>query len=129
MTSTAREAEELVALVDHTGLVLQVGAMKRHDQGLEYARTFVADRLGGVRSFTAWYRIGDLRASIEATLFPPVFTDPVARPDEGIKADRQRYLLATHGAHIFDTVRFIVGDVASLRHAQQLLLPVRACRL
>src|SRR4029450_5849375 len=30
------------------------------------------------------------------------------------KADRQRYLLATHGAHVFDTVRFLLGEVASL---------------
>ena len=121
MTSTVREAEELVALVDRSGLVLQVGAMKRHDQGLQYARTFLADRLGDARSFTAWYRIGDLRAGIEATLFPPVFSEPVAHRREAVfKADRERYLLATHGAHIFDTVRFIVGDVASLvaRHRQ-----------
>lgn len=50
-----------------------------------------------------------------------MFADPVARHDEaGFKADRQRYLLATHGSHIFDTVRFLVGDVASLaaRHRQ-----------
>jgi hypothetical protein len=50
--------------------VLQVGAMKRHDQGVQYARRFITERLGQVRSFNAWYRIGDLRPSIEAVLFP-----------------------------------------------------------
>jgi predicted dehydrogenase len=30
------------------------------------------------------------------------------------KADRRRYLLATHGAHVFDTVRFLLGDVAAI---------------
>ena len=115
LTSTAAQAQDLVELVDRTGLVLQVGAMKRHDQGLQYARAFVADRLGEVRSFNAWYRIGDLRAGIEAALFPRVFAETMAHQHEaGLKADRQRYLLATHGAHIFDTVRFLVGDVASL---------------
>jgi len=121
LTSTAAEAEDLVELVDRTGLVLQVGAMKRHDQGLQYARAFVADRLGGARSFNAWYRIGDLRPGIEATLFPPVFAEAAARDREaGFKANRERYLLATHGAHVFDTVRFLLGDVASLvaRHRQ-----------
>jgi predicted dehydrogenase len=121
LASTVQEAEDLVKLVDHTGLVLQVGAMKRHDQGLQYARAFVADRLGEARSFNAWYRIGDLRAGIEATLFPPVFAETVARQHEAnFKADRQRYLLVTHGAHIFDTVRFLLGDVASVvaRHRQ-----------
>lgn len=120
-TVTVGEAESLVALVDQTGLVLQVGAMKRHDQGVQFAREFVSNRLGEPRTFNAWYRIGDLRTGIEATLFPHVYADVAARSQEaGFKADRERYLLATHGAHIFDTVRFLVGDVASVvaRHRQ-----------
>jgi predicted dehydrogenase len=114
------EAADLVALVDRTGLVLQVGAMKRHDPGLRYARDFIATRLGPARSFTAWYRIGDLRPGIEHTLFPPVVADPAARPaQDAAKADRRRYLLVTHGSHVFDTVRFLLGDVAEVtgRHA------------
>jgi predicted dehydrogenase len=121
LTATVAEAEELVGLVDRTGLTLQVGAMKRHDPGIEYARRFVAERLGGVRSFSAWYRIGDLRPGIEATLFPPVTAEAGTREREvTFKADRRRYLLATHGAHVFDTVRFLLGEVASLvaRHRQ-----------
>jgi predicted dehydrogenase len=121
MTATLAEAEDLVALVDRTGLTLQVGAMKRHDEGVRYARRFIAERLGRVRSFNAWYRIGDLRPGIEAALFPPVVAEPAARRQEaGFKADRRRYLLATHGAHVFDTVRFLLGEVASVvaRHRQ-----------
>jgi predicted dehydrogenase len=121
LTATVPEAEDLVELVDRTGLTLQVGAMKRHDEGVQYARRFIAERLGEPRSFNAWYRIGDLRSGMEATLFPPVFTDPVARQQEAaFKVDRQRYLLATHGAHIFDTVRFLLGEVALVvaRHRQ-----------
>jgi predicted dehydrogenase len=99
LTATVPKAEDLVELVDRTELTLQVGAMKRHDQGLQYAQRFIAERLGEPRSFNAWYRIGDLRSGTEATLFPPVFADPVARQQEAaLKADRQRYLLATHGA-------------------------------
>jgi predicted dehydrogenase len=121
LTSTVQQAEDLVDLVDRTGLTLQVGAMKRHDEGVQYARRFIAESLGEARSFNAWYRIGDLRSGIEATLFPPVFGEAVTRRQEGaFKADRRRYLLATHGAHIFDTLRFLLGDVASLvaRHRQ-----------
>jgi predicted dehydrogenase len=115
LTATVEEAEDLVELVDRTGLTLQVGAMKRHDEGVQYARRFINESLGVARSFNAWYRIGDLRPGIEATLFPPVFADAGTRQQEAaFKADRQRYLLATHGAHIFDTVRFLLGDVASL---------------
>jgi hypothetical protein len=43
-----------------------------------YAARFIAERLGQVRSFNAWYRIGDLRPGIEATLFPPVVAEPAA---------------------------------------------------
>jgi predicted dehydrogenase len=116
LASTPEQAQELVDLVASTGLALQVGAMKRHDAGLQWAHDFTRDTLGEPRSFNAWYRIGDLRAGIEATLFPRVYADETARQAEaGFKADRQRYLLATHGAHIFDTVRYLLGDVASIQ--------------
>jgi predicted dehydrogenase len=121
LTATSAEAEALAELVDRTGLVLQVGAMKRHDQGLQFAHRFVAERLGPARTFNAWYRIGDLRPGIEATLFPRVYADQAVRTTEAsFKADRQRYLLATHGAHIFDTVRYLLGDVVSVvaKHRQ-----------
>ncbi|HEV3012362.1 MAG TPA: Gfo/Idh/MocA family oxidoreductase, partial [Actinomycetota bacterium] len=82
LAATVREAGDLVELVDRTGLTLQVGAMKRHDEGVRYARRFIAEGIGGARSFSAWYRIGDLRPGIEATLFPPVFAEPGARRRE-----------------------------------------------
>jgi predicted dehydrogenase len=120
LAATVAEAEDLVRRVDESGLVLQVGAMKRHDPGLRYARDFIAGRMGAARSFTAWYRIGDLRPGIEHTLFPPVVADPDASAaGAAAKADRRRYLLVTHGSHVFDTVRFLLGDVAEVtgRHA------------
>ncbi|MEV0183222.1 Gfo/Idh/MocA family oxidoreductase [Streptomyces sp. NPDC050625] len=115
LASTTEDCESLVELSRQSGLKLQVGAMKRHDPGLQYARHFVARKLGEVRSFNAWYRIGTIRPGVEATLFPHVFADAQARQVEaGHKADRERYLLATHGSHIFDTVRFLLGDVRSV---------------
>jgi predicted dehydrogenase len=115
LTSTTEEAETLVELVGRTGLKVQVGAMKRHDAGLQWAHQFISDSLGEARSFMAWYRIGDLRPGMEATLFPRVYAEEHSREQEaGFKADRERYLLATHGAHIFDTVRYLLGDVAAI---------------
>ncbi|MEV0472244.1 Gfo/Idh/MocA family protein [Streptomyces prunicolor] len=115
LASTTEECENLVELSRKSGLKLQVGAMKRHDPGLQYARDFVARQLGEVRSFNAWYRIGTIRPGVEASLFPHVFADAGARQVEaGHKADRERYLLATHGSHIFDTVRFLLGDIRSV---------------
>ena len=115
LASTAQECAALAELVAQTGLRLQVGAMKRHDAGLQFARSFIGDRLGEPSSFHAWYRIGDLRSGIEATLFPPVYAEPdVHTVENSFKVDRQRYLLATHGSHIFDTVRFLLGDIATV---------------
>jgi predicted dehydrogenase len=111
LASNVDEARRLVELQAETGLTLQVGSMKRHDPGLSFARDFVAaGRLGEVRSFHAWYRIGTIRPGVEATLFPRTFADEQVRQVEaGFKADRARYLLATHGAHIFDTLRYLLG--------------------
>jgi predicted dehydrogenase len=121
LAATIEEASELVELAEATGLKLQIGAMKRHDAGLQWARQFVSGALGDPRSFTAWYRIGDLRPGIEATLFPPIYADAQAHGHESaFKADRKRYLLATHGAHVFDTVRYLLGDVVAVeaRHRE-----------
>ena len=112
LASTVEEARRLVEVQAETGLVLQVGSTKRHDPGLSFARDFLAaGRLGEVRSFHSWYRIGTIRPGVEATLFPRVFADEQVRQVEaGFKADRARYLLATHGAHIFDTIRHLLGE-------------------
>lgn len=112
LAATVEECERLVAAAAESGLVLQVGAMKRHDLGLRWAKDFVRDTMGQVRSFHAWYRIGDLRPGIEHSLFPLVHSDPnVVAKEAGFKADRQKYLLATHGSHVFDTVLNLLGDV------------------
>jgi predicted dehydrogenase len=116
LASSADEAARLVELQAETGLTVQVGSMKRHDPGLSFARDFiVSGRLGQARSFDAWYRIGSIRPGVEATLFPRTFADEQVRGVEaGFKANRPRYLLATHGAHVFDTLRFLLGEVHSV---------------
>ena len=115
LAPTVRECAQLVELVARTGLKLQVGAMKRHDPGLRFAAEFISSKLGQLRSFNAWYRIGSNRTGVEATLFPKTFSDPGSRRTEAtFKADRERYLLATHGSHVFDTVRFLLGEVKSV---------------
>ena len=65
----------------------------------------------------AWYRVmSALRPPTEATLFPRTWVDEAARQaGDAYKADREHYLLTTHGAHVFDGIRYLVGDVASLR--------------
>jgi predicted dehydrogenase len=114
--STSEQAAELARLAAERGLKVQIGAMRRHDPGINYAHRAVAG-IGPVLSVTGWYRVhAKLRPPTEQTLFPYTVVDEDVRKHEaGFKADRQRYLLATHGAHVFDTLRYLAGDVAAVQ--------------
>ncbi|MGW5365000.1 Gfo/Idh/MocA family protein [Actinopolymorpha pittospori] len=114
--ATSAEARELVDLAAAKGRKLQVGSMRRHDPGIAYARAAVPE-LGELLSVTNWYRIqGQLRPPTEATLFPAmVVDDDVRQTEAGFKADRAHYLLNTHGAHVFDGLRGLVGEFSTLR--------------
>jgi predicted dehydrogenase len=110
------QAIELTKLAEARGLKLQVGAMRRHDPALRDAQRAV-ESIGPILSATFWYRLpAALRASTEAALFPVVTVDEAVRSTEAEhKADRETYLLRTHGAHVFDSVRYLLGDVTALR--------------
>ena len=116
LAGNSSDAEALAQMAEASGLKLQVGAMKRHDPGIAFARGALP-RIGRVVTAQSWYRVmAGLRTATEATLFPRIVTDDEVRKTElEFKADRERYLLTTHGAHVFDGVRYLVGEVASLR--------------
>jgi predicted dehydrogenase len=112
LAGTAGDAEQLAAVAGEVGLVLQVGAMKRYDPGVQHAAEAVRSRIGTVLSATIWYRVmSALRPPTEATLFPALVVDEAVREHEAaFKADRSSYLLTTHGAHVLDGMRFLLGD-------------------
>jgi predicted dehydrogenase len=114
--ATAAQARELATLADKAGLKLQIGAMRRHDPALQFARQALGE-LGPVQLATFWYQLPSaLRRSTEAALFPPVVVDEqVSSAEATFKADRESYLLRTHGAHVFDAVRYLLGPAASVR--------------
>lgn len=112
LASTSAEAQQLVDAAAARGLRLQTGTMKRHDPGLEYAKANIA-RIGPILSLNTWYRVmKGSRAAILHTLFPPVIDDENLRAVENkFKEDAGRYRLATHGAHVFDGLRYFTGDL------------------
>lgn len=122
IASSVAEAETVVTAMRDTGLVVQVGAMKRHDPGVRFAARAAHERLGKILSATLWYCVmGSLRPTTEATYFPRVLVDPAVLSTENAhRENREAYLLATHGAHIFDTLRNFCGTPTSVmaRHAQ-----------
>lgn len=115
ITGTLSDAEKLAAAATASGLVLQVGAMKRHDPGVQYAAEAV-QRIGRLLSVSSWYRVmSGLRPGTEKTLFPAMVVDQQVKDSEAtFKADRETYLLITHGAHVFDGLRYLVGEVADV---------------
>ena len=116
LAGTLAEAEELASVAERTGLRLQVGAMKRYDPGVQFAAEAVRTCIGRVLSASIWYRVmSALRPPTEATLFPALVVDDEVRAHEAtFKADREQYLLTTHGAHVLDGLRFLLGDPVDL---------------
>ena len=116
LAGTLVESQQLVALAKTSGMVLQVGAMKRHDPGVRYAAHAVRERIGKVLSATVWYRVmSAMRPLVEATYFPPMIVDEVVRRTEtAFKSDRGNYLLVTHGAHVLDGMRYLLGSPKEL---------------
>jgi predicted dehydrogenase len=113
---TVAEAEPLRAQVAETGLVLQVGSMRRFDAGIAFAREFVRAELGSVLGVKVWYCDSAYRYAMTDALQPELRrSDAAQRPPGDPKADRRRYLLLGHGSHLVDTARFLAGDINAVQ--------------
>ena len=110
------ECEALAAAVTASGLVLQVGTMRRFDPNVAYARDFIAEEIGEVLAMRAWYCDSAYRYEMTDTVQPLTLTSQApVRPDGDPKADKRRYYLLGHASHLVDTARFLCGDIVSVR--------------
>ena len=114
--ANSEECAELMEVVRRSGKKLQVGCMKRHDPGIAFARDFIRDRVGEIFSASGWYRDSMFRYDVQDAILPRVVTSSESiRPAIDPKtADRRHYSLVTHGVHLFDTLRFLAGDVSAV---------------
>ena len=109
--ATAADCVTLRDEVHASGLVLQVGTMRRFDPGVAFAHEFVRDRIGEVIALRAWYCDSAYRYAMTDTLQPVIRSSAQARRPAGDpKGDRRRYLLIGHGSHLVDTARFVAGQ-------------------
>jgi len=109
------ECETLSRQVHDSGLVLQVGTMRRFDAGISFARDFIADELGEMVALKAWYCDSAYRYTMTDALQPiPRVSARARRPDGDPKADRGHYLMLGHGSHLIDTARYLAGDIVSV---------------
>jgi predicted dehydrogenase len=116
------EAERLSREVEASGLVLQVGTMRRFDEGIAFARDFIAGEIGEVIALEAWYCDSAYRSAMTDALQPvPLRSAQARRPEGNPKGDRRRYLMLAHGSHLIDTARHLAGDVVAVtaRHVER----------
>ncbi|WP_409304909.1 Gfo/Idh/MocA family protein [Peribacillus sp. SCS-155] len=108
------ECLELEKVVKETGLVLQVGNMKRFDEGIATAREFVQHELGELLALKAWYGDNFQRYTVTDNVMPIIERSHHAiRPKHNIKADKKQYYMLAHGSHLVDTARFFGGNIVS----------------
>ena len=113
---SVEECEELRAQAAATGLVLQVGTMKRFDPGIAFAHRFITDEMGQLLALKAWYCDSTERYAMTDNLQPLlVRSEHAKRPAGDPKADRRRYILMTHGSHLVDTARYLGGQISAVR--------------
>ncbi len=109
------EVEALSHPVERSGKVLQVGHMKRFDIGLEQARDFVRDEMGEVLALKAWYCDSTHRYTVTDAVQPlPIPSRNARKPGGNPKADLRRYYMLAHGSHLFDTARFLCGEITEV---------------
>lgn len=111
------ECNEIIQLSRAVNKKLQVGCMKRHDPGMAYAHQFVHDRVGQILSVSAIYRDTLFRSAMQDSCLDPLIGEPPPQSAESpdYKADRTRYNLWTQGAHLFDNIRFLAGEISAVR--------------
>ena len=82
--------------------------MKRHDPGLHFAHQHLP-QIGDIVSYSSIYRIPAQRAAIEDTVFPArMVVDQAVRTTHTNRS--AAYLLAAHGAHVFDQLVYFAGE-------------------
>ena len=110
------ECERLAEVVARAGKVVQVGAMKRCDPGIEYARRFIFEEMGQRLSVSAWYCDSCYRYQLQQALLPPLVraAKPI-HPQATAKEDKEKYNLTTHGIHVVDTIQYLGGPVKAVQ--------------
>lgn len=110
------EVERLQAVAEASGLVVQIGTMKRFDPGIGFAQQFIRDEMGQLLALKAWYCDSTHRYAMTDNLQPLiVFSESSRRPTGNPKADRRRYYLLGHGSHLVDLARYLGGPIESVR--------------
>ena len=112
---SVEEVEDLARAVKLSGRLLQVGHMKRFDEGVQSAKAFVDGEMGAMLALKAWYCDNTHRYQITDAVQPLIVRSAAAkRPVGNPKADLRRYYMLAHGSHLVDTARFLAGEIVEV---------------
>jgi predicted dehydrogenase len=115
MGVSIEECQELKELADEKGLFIQVGHMKRYDEGLQFARKFKEEKMGDITTYKGWYCDSVGRYTLTDNVMPILFSsDAMKKPAGNPKASLDRYYLLGHGSHLFDTAFYFMGGIEAV---------------
>ena len=122
MGVSIEECEELKAMADERNLLLQIGHMKRFDEGLQYAKRFKDEKMGEVTTYKGWYCDSTGRYTLTDNVMPIIYSSAaMKKPAGNPKAVLDHYYLLGHGSHLLDTALFFMGEIdrISARYAHK----------
>lgn len=115
MGVSIEECEEVKKLAEEKGVFLQVGHMKRYDEGLQYAKKFKEEKMGEVTTYKGWYCDSVGRYTLTDNVMPTLYSSSQAKKPAGNpKSILDHYYLLGHGSHLFDTALYFMGEIESV---------------
>lgn len=109
------ECQALKKLAEEKGLLLQIGHMKRYDEGLQYAKKFKEEKMGEITTYKGWYCDSVGRYTLTDNVMPILYSsDAMKKPAGNPKEVLDHYYLLGHGSHLFDTALYFMGPIKSL---------------
>ena len=80
---TVEECELLAERVRESGLVLQVGSMKRFDPGIAFAHRYIKEEMGEMLALKAWYCDSIYRYAMTDAVQPVIVTSAASKRPAG----------------------------------------------
>ena len=115
MGVSIEECEELKAMAEAKGRMLQIGHMKRYDEGLQYAKQFKEEKMGEITTYKGWYCDSVGRYTLTDNVMPILYSSSAMKKPQGNpKAVLDHYYLLGHGSHLFDTALYFMGPIDSV---------------
>jgi len=115
MGVSVEECEELKKMAEDKNCMLQIGHMKRFDEGLQYGKKFKEEKIGKALTYKGWYCDSVGRYTLTDNVMPILYSSKnMKKPEGNPKAILDRYYLLGHGSHLFDTALYFMGPIESI---------------